>query len=98
MAFLLGLVGDQTDVMHFAKYGVVMVLFLVGLEFQPSRLWKLRHYIIGLGLSALELLGNSQESVKHPGELFAEHDRESIHELSEVYVTILIMVLPLNNV
>ncbi|MBR9728535.1 monovalent cation:proton antiporter-2 (CPA2) family protein [Shewanella intestini] len=47
--FLLGLVGDQTDIMHFAEFGVVMMLFLVGLELQPSRLWKLRHSIIGLG-------------------------------------------------
>ena len=47
--FLLGIVGDQTDVMHFAEFGVVMMLFLVGLELQPSRLWKLRHSIIGLG-------------------------------------------------
>jgi glutathione-regulated potassium-efflux system ancillary protein KefC/glutathione-regulated potassium-efflux system protein KefB len=47
--FLLGLVGDQTDVMHFAEFGVVMMLFLVGLELQPSRLWKLRHSIMGLG-------------------------------------------------
>ncbi|MBV1910435.1 MAG: monovalent cation:proton antiporter-2 (CPA2) family protein [Kangiellaceae bacterium] len=47
--FLLGLVGDQKDVMHFAEFGVVMMLFLVGLELQPSRLWKLRHAIIGLG-------------------------------------------------
>ena len=47
--FLLGLVGEQTDVMHFAEFGVVMMLFLVGLELQPSRLWKLRHSIIGLG-------------------------------------------------
>jgi glutathione-regulated potassium-efflux system ancillary protein KefC/glutathione-regulated potassium-efflux system protein KefB len=35
--------------MHFAEFGVVMMLFLVGLELQPSRLWKLRHSIIGLG-------------------------------------------------
>jgi glutathione-regulated potassium-efflux system ancillary protein KefC/glutathione-regulated potassium-efflux system protein KefB len=47
--FLLGLVGDQTEVMHFAEFGVVMMLFLVGLELQPSRLWKLRHSILGLG-------------------------------------------------
>tara|TARA_R110000744_G_scaffold110165_6_gene207871 strand:- start:1092 stop:2999 length:1908 start_codon:yes stop_codon:yes gene_type:complete len=47
--FAFGLVGDQTDVMHFAEFGVVMMLFLVGLELQPSRLWKLRHSIIGLG-------------------------------------------------
>jgi glutathione-regulated potassium-efflux system ancillary protein KefC/glutathione-regulated potassium-efflux system protein KefB len=47
--FAFELVGDQTDVMHFAEFGVVMMLFLVGLELQPSRLWKLRHSIIGLG-------------------------------------------------
>jgi len=47
--FVFGLVGDQTDVMHFAEFGVVMMLFLVGLELQPSRLWKLRHSIVGLG-------------------------------------------------
>jgi len=46
---LLGLVGDQTSVMHFAEFGVVMMLFLVGLELHPERLWKLRHSILGLG-------------------------------------------------
>jgi glutathione-regulated potassium-efflux system ancillary protein KefC/glutathione-regulated potassium-efflux system protein KefB len=47
--FVFELVGDQTDVMHFAEFGVVMMLFLVGLELQPSRLWKLRNSIVGLG-------------------------------------------------
>lgn len=47
--FALGLVGDQSDVMHFAEFGVVMMLFLVGLELQPSRLWRLRKSILGLG-------------------------------------------------
>lgn len=46
---VLHLVGDQTEVMHFAEFGVVMMLFLVGLELQPSRLWALRKSIIGLG-------------------------------------------------
>ena len=45
----LALVGDQTDVMHFAEFGVVMMLFLVGLELQPSRLWSMRRQILGLG-------------------------------------------------
>ena len=35
--------------MHFAEFGVVMMLFLVGLELQPSLLWKLRAPILGLG-------------------------------------------------
>lgn len=47
--FALSLVGDQSDVMHFAEFGVVMMLFLVGLELQPSRLWRLRKSILGLG-------------------------------------------------
>ncbi|GAA5143203.1 monovalent cation:proton antiporter-2 (CPA2) family protein [Thalassotalea piscium] len=47
--FALAFVGDQTAVMHFAEFGVVMMLFLVGLELQPSRLWKLKNSIIGLG-------------------------------------------------
>lgn len=47
--FVFNLVGDQTDVMHFAEFGVVMMLFLVGLELRPSRLWHLRGPILGLG-------------------------------------------------
>ncbi|MEM7010741.1 MAG: monovalent cation:proton antiporter-2 (CPA2) family protein [Verrucomicrobiota bacterium] len=49
--FVLGWVGskDSNDVMHFAEFGVVMMLFLVGLELQPSRLWKMRGPILGIG-------------------------------------------------
>jgi len=37
--------------MHFAEFGVVMMLFLVGLELQPALLWKLRTQLLGLGWS-----------------------------------------------
>ncbi len=37
------------DVMHFAEFGVVMMLFLIGLELQPSLLWRLRGPILGMG-------------------------------------------------
>ena len=47
--YALSLVGDQTDVMHVAEFGVVMMLFLIGLELQPARLWALRRPILGLG-------------------------------------------------
>lgn len=47
--FILGWVGDQTQIMHVAEYGVVMMLFLVGLELHPHRLWRLRHSILGMG-------------------------------------------------
>jgi monovalent cation:proton antiporter-2 (CPA2) family protein len=48
--FALGLVGKEgQDVMHFAEFGVVMMLFLVGLELRPSRLWRLRGPVLGTG-------------------------------------------------
>ena len=48
--FVLGLVGKEgQDVMHFAEFGVVMMLFLIGLELQPAILWKLRGPILGMG-------------------------------------------------
>jgi monovalent cation:proton antiporter-2 (CPA2) family protein len=48
--FGLGLVGDEgQDVMHFAEFGVVMMLFVIGLELEPALLWRLRASILGLG-------------------------------------------------
>lgn len=47
---VLGFVGSEgQDVMHFAEFGVIVMLFLVGLELQPSKLWTLRRPILGLG-------------------------------------------------
>jgi monovalent cation:proton antiporter-2 (CPA2) family protein len=49
---VLGFVGsEQESVKHFAEFGVIVMLFLVGLELEPSRLWQLRHKIFGLGLA-----------------------------------------------
>ncbi len=46
----LRLIASQSqDVMHFAEFGVVMMLFLIGLELQPSMLWTMRRSILGLG-------------------------------------------------
>ena len=48
--FVLGLVGEEgQDVMHFAEFGVVLMLFLVGLELEPAKLWRMRVPIVGLG-------------------------------------------------
>jgi monovalent cation:proton antiporter-2 (CPA2) family protein len=47
---VIGLVGSETqDIQHFAEFGVVMMLFLVGLELEPRMLWEMRHRLIGLG-------------------------------------------------
>jgi monovalent cation:proton antiporter-2 (CPA2) family protein len=47
---VLGLTSsDSADVMHFAEFGVIVMLFLVGLELEPAKLWELRKPILGLG-------------------------------------------------
>ncbi|MCG7905243.1 MAG: monovalent cation:proton antiporter-2 (CPA2) family protein [Candidatus Thiodiazotropha taylori] len=47
---VIGLVGSETQtIQHFAEFGVVMMLFLVGLELQPRMLWEMRNRLIGLG-------------------------------------------------
>ena len=47
---VMGFIGEEgQDLMHFAEFGVVMMLFLIGLELEPELLWKLRKSIIGLG-------------------------------------------------
>ncbi len=47
---VFGLIGDEShDVMEFAEFGVVMMLFLVGLELEPTRLWRMRVPVVGLG-------------------------------------------------
>ncbi|EAT11364.1 potassium transporter [Bermanella marisrubri] len=47
---VLGLVGSETDtIQHFAEFGVVMMLFLVGLELDPKELWGMRNRLLGLG-------------------------------------------------
>ena len=51
----LGLVTKVEDILHFAEFGVVLMLFLVGLELEPRRLWKLRGPIFGWG--AAQVLG-----------------------------------------
>ena len=63
--FGLGLVGEEgQDVMHFAEFGVVMMLFVVGLELEPTLLLRLRREILGLGglqvlLTSLALTGGA---------------------------------------
>ena len=45
----LGLVTNVEDILHFAEFGVVLMLFLIGLELEPKRLWSLRRPIFGWG-------------------------------------------------
>ncbi len=45
----LGFVQDSTRTLHLAELGVVLLLFLIGLELKPSRLWNMRYGVFGLG-------------------------------------------------
>ncbi|MBS0126567.1 monovalent cation:proton antiporter-2 (CPA2) family protein [Thetidibacter halocola] len=45
----LGLVAHTEDLLHFAEFGVVMMLFIIGLELEPRALWDMRHRLVGLG-------------------------------------------------
>ena len=60
--FGLSFVSDVEHILHFAELGVVFLLFVVGLELKPSRLWVMRHMVFGLGalqvfLSAIAIAG-----------------------------------------
>jgi len=56
--FFLGFVGEEgKDIMHFAEFGVVMMLFLIGLEIEPASFWRMRKLIVGIG--TLQLCGTA---------------------------------------
>lgn len=55
---VIGLVGKETEtIQHFAEFGVVMMLFLIGLELEPQKLWGMRNRLLGLG--GLQVVGTS---------------------------------------
>jgi glutathione-regulated potassium-efflux system protein KefB len=54
---VLGLVGDAEGKLGIAEIGIALLLFLVGLELSPARLWRLRKDIFGFGLSQVVLCG-----------------------------------------
>ncbi|CAM4323874.1 monovalent cation:proton antiporter-2 (CPA2) family protein [Zobellia roscoffensis] len=48
--YVLGFIGNEgEDILHFAEFGVVMMLFLIGLEIEPKNFWKMRKTIVGMG-------------------------------------------------
>ena len=55
--YALRFVSGTGDVMHFAEFGVVMMLFVIGLELRPALLWQMRRPILGLG--GLQVLGTA---------------------------------------
>ncbi|CAI1074553.1 K(+)/H(+) antiporter [Serratia entomophila] len=55
--FGFGLFNDAQTILHTAELGVVMFLFVIGLEMRPSHLWKIRHDIFGLGSLQVVICG-----------------------------------------
>lgn len=54
---VLGLVGDAEQKLGIAELGITLLLFLVGLELNPSRLWRMKRDILGLGLLQVSICG-----------------------------------------
>src|SRR5437016_4439807 len=44
-----GFIAKVDDILHFSEFGVVLLMFVIGLELQPSRLWRLRREVFGVG-------------------------------------------------
>ncbi len=51
--WIFGFIDDVESILDFSEFGVVLLLFIIGLELKPSRLWVLRHSVFGLGSSQL---------------------------------------------
>jgi glutathione-regulated potassium-efflux system protein KefB len=49
----LGLIKNISEIAHLAEIGVVFLLFVIGIELKPSRLWQMRRLVFGLGLSQI---------------------------------------------
>ncbi len=60
---MLGLVGDAQQMIDIAEFGIVMLLFVVGLELDPHRLWRLKSAIFGLGLVQVVACGLAMVAV-----------------------------------
>src|SRR5690349_20304993 len=51
----LGLITDVKSILDFSEFGVVLLLFVIGLELQPERFWRLRGAVFGSGLAQVLL-------------------------------------------
>ncbi|MFB9950440.1 monovalent cation:proton antiporter-2 (CPA2) family protein [Rhizobium puerariae] len=56
---------DAEEVLHFSEFGVVFLLFVIGLELKPSRLWQMRGDVFGLGLAQVVLTGLALTALAH---------------------------------
>lgn len=74
------LVTDAEAILHFAEIGVVLMLFVIGLELDPQRLWKLRASVFGGGALQMVACGLLLEWVLHPAGHGLESGRAYRHD------------------
>lgn len=51
----LGFIRDVDEILHFSELGVVFLMFIIGLELNPAKLWHLRHSIFGVGAAQVAI-------------------------------------------
>jgi len=61
----MGLIDNQTEITHLAELGVVLLLFVIGIELKPSRLWLMRRLVFGFGALQVVLTGGLITAVAH---------------------------------
>lgn len=61
----LGYIKDYDEIAHFAELGVVLLLFVIGIEINPSRLWKMRGLVLGLGTLQVLITGGLITVIAH---------------------------------
>lgn len=62
---VLGLIHETDRVAQFSEFGVVLMLFVIGLELSPARLWVMRRAVFGAGLAQVLLCGGAVLAVAH---------------------------------
>ncbi|WP_031433937.1 monovalent cation:proton antiporter-2 (CPA2) family protein [Methylomarinum vadi] len=53
----LAIIDNVDDIYHFAEFGVIFLLFLIGIEMKPARLWVMRRWVFGLGMAQIFVTG-----------------------------------------
>jgi len=61
----LGYIENHDEIAHFAELGVVLLLFVIGIEINPSRLWKMKAFVLGLGSLQVLITGGVITLIAH---------------------------------
>ena len=90
----LGFISDVDEILHFSELGVVFLMFIIGLELSPAKLWQLRRSIFGVG-AALTFLLMLFFSPRNSPSFFAQPGWQLLGGvLGPVYVVILTIATP----